>query len=65
MSKRGRKCLKDKCKTDQPITKEKLDDGDEDGNKETADSDKQLKLLQIKDKERSDKGGNSERLRES
>ena len=48
------------------MTKKKPD-GDEEGNKEIVDGNtgKQLKLLQIKDKERSNKDANSDRLRES
>ena len=56
--------LKDKCKTYQLITKKKPD-GDEDENKETAEGNSEQLKLQIRDKERIDKGGNSERLRES
>ena len=62
--KKGEKVINDKCKTDQPIAKKKPD-GDEDENKETAEGNFEQLKLQIRDKERSDKGGNSERLRES
>ncbi|XP_063946066.1 uncharacterized protein LOC135151512 [Daucus carota subsp. sativus] len=60
--KKGEKISKDKCKSDQQMTKRRPD-GDEEGNREMAD--KQLKLLQIKEKERSNNEANSDRPRDS